>query len=78
MSEDVNYEVAILGESFVYDGNPEAYIHQAEDTGWDMPEHILSHELNRIEAQEIELGNLGSEHFEEMYGFSSEEVLNGN
>jgi len=63
------YEVMITGNSNHRDGE---WITMAEEIDWDsLPEYlepVQDHELNRMEAECLENGDLTDDHYSELYG----------
>ena len=72
LHENDIYEVLVTGDGTEYGVNPDAWIHMAETLDWDnLPEYlegVQDHELNRMEAECLETGELSDAYYEELYG----------
>ena len=62
----------VYGDGTEYGGDDDAWITIAEEVDWDdLPEYlepIESHELNRLEVEELEQGDLSDKFYRERYG----------
>lgn len=62
----------VYGDGTEYAADDDAWITIAEEVDWDdLPEYlepIESHELNRLEVEELEQGDLSDKFYRERYG----------